>query len=62
MLKSVILWQDINKKENNIFFFLQPVTTGDDVVSVELDNEVNLLYEFDGDNIEGFSSMIVGNA
>jgi hypothetical protein len=38
------------------------VTTGDDVEFDELDNGSNLLYEFDGDNVAGFSSMIVGNA
>jgi len=35
------------------------VTIGNDVVFIELDNVGNL---FDGDNVTGFSSMIVGNA
>jgi hypothetical protein len=37
------------------------VTTGDDVEFVELNTGVNLLDEFDGDNIAGLSSIIVGN-
>ncbi len=38
-----------------------PIASGN-IVPAEVDNGVNLLLEFDGDNIVGFSSVIVGNA
>ncbi len=38
------------------------MTIGNDVVFIELDNGGNLFDEFDGDNVTGFSSMIVDNA
>jgi hypothetical protein len=61
MLKSV---RKVTILFLSFFFILQPETTDDedDVgVFVKVDNGVNLLDEFDGDNVEEFSSIIVGN-
>ena len=60
----ILSWQIINKqnKVSTTFLFLQPVAIDDAAVFAELDNEVNLLCEFDGDNVAEISSTMVGKS
>lgn len=66
MLKSVVLWENLSKKEREHDFLLRrPVTTGDDdkddLGLVEVESRLSLVDEFDGDTVPGFSSAMVGN-
>ena len=59
-LRFVICWQTRNKKRT--FCFYQPLTMGNDVVSVvKVGSGVTSVDEFDGDNIVGLSSTLVGS-